>query len=83
MFARVGLLARHLTRPSLGFAATSPTSTSFGVVTAGFKMSGVTADERNSRAIHTAACLIIGDEVLGGKAGSRLQTDSDLAGMNR
>ncbi|CAI4215676.1 unnamed protein product [Parascedosporium putredinis] len=26
-----------------------------------------TADERNARAIHTAACLIIGDEVLGGK----------------
>ncbi|KAK6082619.1 molybdenum cofactor synthesis domain-containing protein [Seiridium cupressi] len=25
------------------------------------------ADERNSRTIHTAACLIIGDEVLGGK----------------
>lgn len=34
-------------------------------------MSGTTADERNSRAIHTAACLIIGDEVLGGKACSR------------
>lgn len=33
-------------------------------------MSGATADERNSRAIHTAACLIIGDEVLGGKARS-------------
>lgn len=32
--------------------------------------SSVTADERNSRKIHTAACLIIGDEVLGGKAGS-------------
>ncbi len=30
--------------------------------------SSSTADERNSRTIHTAACLIIGDEVLGGKA---------------
>jgi hypothetical protein len=29
--------------------------------------SSSTADERNSRTIHTAACLIIGDEVLGGK----------------
>ncbi|KAJ0325079.1 hypothetical protein COL5a_007586 [Colletotrichum fioriniae] len=27
----------------------------------------VSADERNTRTIHTAACLIIGDEVLGGK----------------
>ncbi|KAK4245157.1 MoaB/Mog domain-containing protein [Corynascus novoguineensis] len=30
---------------------------------------GTTAGERASRKIHTAACLIIGDEVLGGKAG--------------
>jgi hypothetical protein len=29
--------------------------------------SSTTADERNTRTIHTAACLIIGDEVLGGK----------------
>jgi len=29
--------------------------------------SATTADERNSCKIHTAACLIIGDEVLGGK----------------
>ena len=29
--------------------------------------SSSTADERNTRTIHTAACLIIGDEVLGGK----------------
>jgi len=29
--------------------------------------SSSSADERNTRTIHTAACLIIGDEVLGGK----------------
>ncbi|KAI9736382.1 MAG: hypothetical protein M1818_006115 [Claussenomyces sp. TS43310] len=29
--------------------------------------SSASADERNTRMIHTAACLIIGDEVLGGK----------------
>ncbi|PSS10845.1 hypothetical protein M430DRAFT_22185 [Amorphotheca resinae ATCC 22711] len=33
-------------------------------------MTSSTADERNSRTIHTAACLIIGDEVLGGKTNS-------------
>jgi len=30
-------------------------------------MAAVTADERNARTVNTAACLIIGDEVLGGK----------------
>ncbi|KAK6828554.1 hypothetical protein PG987_011895 [Apiospora arundinis] len=30
-------------------------------------MATATAEERNTRTIHTAACLIIGDEVLGGK----------------
>ena len=30
-------------------------------------MTSTTADDRNNRMIHTAACLIIGDEVLGGK----------------
>ncbi|RKF79548.1 hypothetical protein GcC1_045024 [Golovinomyces cichoracearum] len=29
-------------------------------------------EERNTRTIHTAACLIIGDEVLGGKVKSAL-----------
>jgi hypothetical protein len=43
--------------------------------------SSSTADERNSRTIHTAACLIIGDEVLGGKAsflGVQILLESDL-----
>jgi hypothetical protein len=31
--------------------------------------SSSSAEDRNSRTIHTAACLIIGDEVLGGKVG--------------
>lgn len=30
-------------------------------------MAKVTADQRNEREVETAACLIIGDEVLGGK----------------
>ncbi|WZH41362.1 MoaB/Mog domain-containing protein [Fusarium acuminatum] len=33
-------------------------------------MAPISADERNSRTISTAACLIIGDEVLGGKTNS-------------
>jgi hypothetical protein len=33
-------------------------------------MAPISADERNARTIQTAACLIIGDEVLGGKVDS-------------
>ena len=36
--------------------------------------SGISADQRDSRTINTAACLIIGDEVLGGKAGCTSET---------
>ena len=30
-------------------------------------MTSVTAEEKSKRMIHTAGCIIIGDEVLGGK----------------
>lgn len=42
-------------------------------------MAPISADERNARAIQTAACLIIGDEVLGGKVdGLFVSVDRDL-----
>lgn len=59
MFSRLSLVARHLSppRPSLKhLSTTAPLSRIMAL-----------ADERNARTIHTAACLIIGDEVLGGK----------------
>jgi len=55
MFARLGQLARHLSRPSPNYAHHSA---------AAFRPSIMTSDKKM---IHTAACLIIGDEVLGGK----------------
>ncbi|KAI1399487.1 molybdopterin binding domain-containing protein [Hypoxylon fuscum] len=63
MISRLSQLARHLSRPrpELGRIASAGASS-------GFRSSGMTsrimasADERNSRTIHTAACLIIGDE---------------------
>lgn len=67
MFARISQIARHYSRPLPNYAHTS------AAVATGAKhvmATLVTADEKNSRKIHTAACLIIGDEVLGGKAGS-------------
>lgn len=36
------------------------------------------ASERNKKTINTAACLIIGDEVLGGKVSLSLRTIQDL-----
>lgn len=58
MFARLSQITRHLSAPAASFTARRSV---FG------RMGVVSADERNSRIIHTAACLIIGDEVLGGK----------------
>ena len=73
MNPRLSLVARHLTRPRPTHARTAAAvqlRKSFPVAA---MASASTADERNSRAIHTAACLIIGDEVLGGKAGSQME----------
>ncbi|KAK3390842.1 MoaB/Mog domain-containing protein [Podospora didyma] len=63
MFSRLSQVARHLSRP-LPYSATTFLRKT---LLANASMAAKTADERASRAIHTAACLIIGDEVLGGK----------------
>ncbi|KAL8337972.1 hypothetical protein RB598_006721 [Gaeumannomyces tritici] len=59
MYARLSQAAKHLSGPRPG---TAPWAL-------GFARRGAmaSADERNLRTIHTAACLIIGDEVLNGK----------------
>ncbi|KAF4778680.1 molybdenum cofactor synthesis domain-containing protein [Colletotrichum scovillei] len=67
MFARLTQLSRHLPSAQSITQAVKPAAFP---VSAGFARSSrimVSADERNTRTIHTAACLIIGDEVLGGK----------------
>ncbi|KAI0158607.1 molybdenum cofactor synthesis domain-containing protein [Pestalotiopsis sp. NC0098] len=65
MISRIAQVARHLSRPRPNFVHNSAFSASAG----GLLSSRIMAspDERQSRTIHTAACLIIGDEVLGGK----------------
>lgn len=67
MFARLSQLARHLSRPVPNFTHTSAVASTAGLARSGIMASSASAEERNTRAIHTAACLIIGDEVLGGK----------------
>jgi hypothetical protein len=70
MFARLSQVSRHLSRSRL--PATIPSRllefpsqrAQLGVMT-----SSLSVEERSMRKIHTAACLIIGDEVLGGKVG--------------
>lgn len=59
MFSRLPRVARHICRPTSLFAC-RPAAVAVRIAMA-------SADERNSRPIRTAACLIIGDEVLGGK----------------
>ena len=61
MFARLSQLSRHFSRPLNNYAHISAAaSRSGGIMTS-------VADERTKRMIHTAGCIIIGDEVLGGK----------------
>ncbi|KXT12095.1 hypothetical protein AC579_1871 [Pseudocercospora musae] len=61
MFSRINQLTRHLSRPLPNYlhnsAARGSTLTSISSMAA----------ERSKRQIHTAGCIIIGDEVLGGK----------------
>lgn len=61
MFSRISQVARHLSAP-VAVTAARTRRFAFGSV-----MAPISADERNARTIQTAACLIIGDEVLGGK----------------
>jgi hypothetical protein len=72
MFSRLSQVARHLSKPLL--LSTIAQKSSPYIQQPVFKntimASGATAAERDSKTIHTAACLIIGDEVLGGKAGA-------------
>ncbi|KAI1276198.1 molybdopterin binding domain-containing protein [Xylaria sp. FL0933] len=69
MTPRLSQLAHHFARPrpNIGYIPTTTTSRSSVNYTASRIMASALADGSNSRTIHTAACLIIGDEVLGGK----------------
>lgn len=60
MFSRVAQIARHLSKPA------AQISTIESRLTLG-SMATSTARQNLARTISTAACLIIGDEVLGGK----------------
>lgn len=64
MFARFSQLARHLSRPLPNFAHSSAAATTFARQPLA-RMTSINGTQKSQ--IHTAACLIIGDEVLGGK----------------
>lgn len=66
MFSRLSQLSRHLPSAQAISKAIKPAASVHGLA----RRIMVSADERNTRNIHTAACLIIGDEVLGGKVRS-------------
>lgn len=61
MFSRLNQVARHLSRPLPNYLHNSA-----------FAGSAAMAQNRSNRMINTAACLIIGDEVLGGKVSQSL-----------
>jgi hypothetical protein len=66
MFSRLLQLTRHFSRPLPNYAHNSAAA-AFASSANRIMTSSNIADDRNTRTIHTAACLIIGDEVLGGK----------------
>ena len=70
MLARLTQLTRHLSLPLPKYAHTSA---AISRATFGSGIMTSSADERSKRMIHTAGCIIIGDEVLGGKVGSQIQ----------
>ncbi len=74
MFARLSQLTRHLPRPLPYYNHISLATVSRSSIGAGIMPSA--AEDRSKRMIHTAGCIIIGDEVLGGKVLSSKSTDT-------
>ncbi|EME40413.1 hypothetical protein DOTSEDRAFT_157105 [Dothistroma septosporum NZE10] len=69
MFSRINQLTRHLARPLPNYlhssaAATAPRTS---ILTSSPSRFTMAAASNSKKTIHTAGCLIIGDEVLGGK----------------
>lgn len=61
MFSRLSQLARHFSRPLPNYAHRSAAA-----VSASTKMTSPLQSSSTAKQIHTAGCIIIGDEVLGG-----------------
>ncbi|KAI0597480.1 molybdopterin binding domain-containing protein [Biscogniauxia sp. FL1348] len=88
MTSRLSQLTRHLSQsnlyPNLGPISAAASRPRSGVASrimassaAASASASASADQRNTRTIHTAACLIIGDEVLGGKNLKRVEVIED------
>ena len=75
MFARLSQLSRHFSRPLLNYA--HPSATASSAFPGNSIMTSVTAEEKTKRMIHTAGCIIIGDEVLGGKVCPNMRFDAE------
>jgi hypothetical protein len=73
MFSRLNQLVRHLSRPLPNYARISAAASQSALHPA-VMTSTITPEEKSRRMIHTAGCIIIGDEVLGGKVGTQNQT---------
>lgn len=69
MFSRINQVARHLSRPLPNYLHRSAAAAATSRLTSS---PAIMADANNKRTINTAACLIIGDEVLGGKVSSHI-----------
>lgn len=67
MFARLSQLSRHLSRPLPNYTHRSAAVSGFSLAGSIMTSLSAAAEERSRCTIHTAAALIIGDEILNGK----------------
>lgn len=68
MFSRISQLSRHLSSPTSNFSqSAAPTITKSAPVLTAMSFPLPKFYENKNKKIQTAACLVIGDEVLGGK----------------
>lgn len=77
MFARLSQLSRHTSRPLLNYASLSAAPAASSAFPGSSIMTSVTPEGKSKRMIHTAGCIIIGDEVLGGKVRLRRMLDAE------
>ena len=76
MFSRINQLTRHFARPLPNYLHNSAARPAYSITSRVMAVNGT-----QQKMINTAACLIIGDEVLGGKVSQHTHPIPQLFGV--